>query len=72
MRPSRGMGAIRASKMPKGKDVRRKDNPNEVTVYAKGGLAIPKKKRPPKKVAPPQLGKPFRNLKDRVPRKEFT
>jgi hypothetical protein len=31
------MGAMRASKMPKGKTIRRKDNPDEVTMYAKGG-----------------------------------
>ena len=37
MRPSRGMGDMKASKMPKGKKVIRKDNPNEVTMYAKGG-----------------------------------
>ena len=37
MRPSRGMGDIKASKMPTGKTVRRKDNPDDVTVYAKGG-----------------------------------
>lgn len=37
MRPSRGMGAMRASKMPKAKTIRRKDNPDEVTTYAKGG-----------------------------------
>ena len=37
MRPSRGMGAMRASKMPKAKTIRRKDNPDEVTMYAKGG-----------------------------------
>jgi hypothetical protein len=34
---SRGMGAIRASKMPKAKTIRRKDDPDEVTMYAKGG-----------------------------------
>ena len=28
---------MRTSKMPKGKTVRRKDNPDEVTMYAKGG-----------------------------------
>ena len=39
MRPSRGMGAIKASKMPGAKTIRRKDNPDEVTVYAKGGKA---------------------------------
>lgn len=31
------MGAIRPSKMPKAKTVVRKDNPNDVTMYAKGG-----------------------------------
>jgi hypothetical protein len=31
------MGDIRPSKMPKAKKIRRKDNPDEVTVYAKGG-----------------------------------
>ncbi len=39
MRPSRGMGAMKASKMPKAKTIRRKDNPDEVTMYAKGGSA---------------------------------
>lgn len=37
MRPSRGMGIMNPSKMPKAKTIRRKDNPDEVTVYAKGG-----------------------------------
>lgn len=37
MRASRGMGAIRPSKMPKAKTVVRKDNPNDVTMYGKGG-----------------------------------
>jgi hypothetical protein len=31
------MGDMRASKMPKGKKIVRKDNPNVVTEYAKGG-----------------------------------
>lgn len=39
MRPSRGMGAIAPSKTPKTKTVVRKDNPNDVTMYAKGGKA---------------------------------
>jgi len=39
MRPSRGMGDVAPSKMPSGKTVYRKDNPNEVTVYKKGGKA---------------------------------
>ena len=37
MRPSRGMGDIAPSKMPKGKTIVRKDNPNDVEVYKKGG-----------------------------------
>jgi len=37
MRPSRGMGAINPSKMPKAKTITRKDDPNKVTMYAKGG-----------------------------------
>jgi len=39
MRPSRGMGAMRASKMPGKKIIKRKDNPDDVAVYAKGGKA---------------------------------
>jgi hypothetical protein len=34
---SRGMGAIRASKMPKAKTITRKDNPNKVKVFKEGG-----------------------------------
>ncbi len=37
MRPSRGMGAVKASKMPKAKTITRKDNPDKVEMYAKGG-----------------------------------
>ena len=37
MRACRGMGAINPSKMPGKKTIRRKDNPDEVQVYAKGG-----------------------------------
>jgi hypothetical protein len=37
MMASRGMGDISPSKMPKGKKVVRKDNPNDVEVYKKGG-----------------------------------
>jgi len=39
MRASRGMGDMKASKMPKAKTIRRKDNPDDVTMYAKGGKA---------------------------------
>jgi hypothetical protein len=37
MKASRGMGAILPSKMPKGKVIRRKDNPDAVDMYKKGG-----------------------------------
>ena len=37
MRPSRGMGIINPSKMPKARTITRKDDPNKVTMYAKGG-----------------------------------
>ena len=37
MMPSRGMGAIAPSKMPKKKVIQRKDDPNDVDVYAEGG-----------------------------------
>jgi hypothetical protein len=37
MRPSRGMGIINPSKMPKAKTITRKDDPNKVKMYAEGG-----------------------------------
>ena len=37
MRACRGMGIMNPSKMPKAKTIRRKDNPDEVKMYAKGG-----------------------------------
>jgi hypothetical protein len=37
MRPSRGMGIINPSKMPTAKTITRKDDPNKVKMYAKGG-----------------------------------
>ena len=39
MRASRGMGDIRPSKMPGKKIIKRKDNPNDVEEYKKGGVA---------------------------------
>ena len=48
MRPCRGMGCIAPSKMPKGKTITRKDNPNEVTMYKKGGKTT---KKQPKGIA---------------------
>ena len=38
MRASRGMGAIAPSKMPEKKTIKRKDNPEDVEMYAGGGL----------------------------------
>ena len=41
---SRGMGDILPSKMPKGKKIVRKDNPNDVEMYKKGGgINLPSK-----------------------------
>jgi hypothetical protein len=37
MMASRGMGAIKASKMPEKKVIHRKDDPNNVDYYAEGG-----------------------------------
>jgi len=37
MRPSRGMGDINPSKMPGKKIIKRKDKPQDVEMYAKGG-----------------------------------
>jgi hypothetical protein len=37
MRASRGMGAVMPSKMPKKKEVIRKDNPDQVDFYKEGG-----------------------------------
>lgn len=39
MRPSRGMGDMKSSKMPGAKTITRKDDPNKVSMYAKGGKA---------------------------------
>lgn len=44
MRASRGMGDINPSKMPKKKVIQRKDNPDAVNFYKKGG-AVKKKSR---------------------------
>ena len=37
MRASRGMGIINPSKMPKAKTIKRKDKPQDVTMFSKGG-----------------------------------
>jgi hypothetical protein len=38
MMASRGMGDIAPSKMPKGRTIKRKDDPNKVEMYKRGGL----------------------------------
>ena len=43
MRPSRGMGCIAESKMPGKKKIKRKDDPNSVDLYKKGGKVFPPK-----------------------------
>jgi hypothetical protein len=37
MMASRGMGSMASSKMPKGKTIKRKDDPNKVTMFKRGG-----------------------------------
>ena len=37
MMPSRGMGAVNPSKMPGKKEITRKDDPNKVAMYKRGG-----------------------------------
>ena len=39
MMASRGMGAIKPSKMPKSKTITRKDDPNKVKIFKKGGVS---------------------------------
>jgi len=80
MMPSRGMGAVRPSKMPKAKTVVRKDNPNDVEVYKKGGEVwdkprpkglgkskplSPEKKSKAKAMAK-AAGRPYPNLVDNM------
>ena len=78
MMASRGMGAIRPSKMPKGKTVVRKDNPNDVEVDKEGGQVWDKpnpakkhKKLSPAKKAAAKAsakasGRPYPNLIDNM------
>ena len=49
MRASRGMGDIAPSKMPKKKTIVRKDKPQDVEVYKKGGkVKLPNNPKAPK------------------------
>jgi hypothetical protein len=77
MLASRGMGAIRASKMPKGKTKPRRDD-TDITEYAKGGEVWDKpnpakrhkKLSPAKKSAAKAMakaaGRPYPNLVDNM------
>jgi len=80
MMASRGMGAVNPSKMPKAKTVVRKDNPDDVTMYKKGGevwdkprpkgLGKPKKMSAAKKSSAKAMakaaGRPYPNLVDNM------
>lgn len=80
MRASRGMGDINPSKMPKAKTIVRKDNPDDVTMYKKGGevwdkprpkgLGKPKKmssvKKAKAKAMAKAAGRPYPNLVDNM------
>ena len=80
MMASRGMGAIRPSKMPEKKVIHRKDDPNDVDMYANGGevwskprpesLGAPKKlssaKKAKAKAAAKKAGRPYPNLVDNM------
>jgi len=80
MMASRGMGAIRPSKMPKKKVIHRTDNPNDVDMYADGGevwskprpasLGAPKKmsskQKAKAKAAAKRAGRPYPNLVDNM------
>jgi len=80
MKASRGMGDINPSKMPKAKTIVRKDNPNDVTMYKKGGevwdkprpkgLGKPKKMSSAKKSSAKAMakaaGRPYPNLVDNM------
>ena len=78
MMASRGMGAIKPSKMPGKKVIHRKDNPNDVDVYAKGGPVWEKPnpakkhktltpaKKAAAKAAAKAAGRPYPNLIDNM------
>ena len=80
MMASRGMGAINPDKMPSKKTIRRKDNPDDVSLYAKGGevwdkprpkdLGKPKKlssaKKSKAKAMAKAAGRPYPNLVDNM------
>jgi len=77
---SRGMGSIKASKMPKPKVIKKRDGDYPVDVYADGGevwskprpssLGAPKKlsadKKAKAKAAAKRAGRPYPNLVDNM------
>ena len=77
---SRGMGAINPDKMPSKKTIRRKDNPDDVSLYKEGGevwdkprpkgLGKPKHLSSAKKSAAKAMakaaGRPYPNLVDNM------
>ena len=78
MMPSRGMGDINPSKMPKGKKIHRKDHPQDVSLYKKGGEVWDKPnpakkhkklssgKKAAAKAAAKRAGRPYPNLIDNM------
>jgi len=80
MMASRGMGDINPSKMPGRKTIHRKDHPEDVGMYKKGGdvwdkprpksLGKPKKlsseKKAAAKAAAKKAGRPYPNLIDNM------
>jgi hypothetical protein len=78
MMASRGMGDINPSKMPKRKEITRKDDPNKVAMYAEGGQVWDKpnpakkhkklspEKKAKAKAAAKSAGRPYPNLVDNM------
>ena len=78
MRASRGMGDIAPSKMPKGKTIYRRDNPDAVEMYKEGGkvwekpnpVKEHKKLTPAKKASAKAMakaaGRPYPNMVDNI------
>ena len=61
MMASRGMGIINPSKMPEKKVIHRKDNPNDVDLYADGGQVWEKPR--PKGLGAPKALTPAKKAK---------
>ena len=78
MMSSRGMGDINPSKMPGKKTIKRKDDPNKVSMYAEGGEVWDKpnpakkhtklspEKKAKAKAAAKAAGRPYPNLIDNM------